>query len=150
MCGAHRRDVLREVQRKLAAGEDCIVISTQVVEAGVDLDFDVVLRAYGPLDSIVQSAGRCNREGKLEEGRVVVFRPAEAGALPGQDYRTATQQAANMLQRRGKRALDLHDPGVFREYFSRLYQILPTDAAGIQDVRARFDYQEVAQDFRLI
>ena len=145
MCGAHRVDVLREVRRKLDAGEECRLISTQVIEAGVDVDFETVFRAFGPLDSIVQAAGRCNREGKLAEGRVVVFWPQD-GSLPTGQYLTATHQARNML----RRGVDLHDPQIFERYFTRLYQGVGTDAAGIQGLRRQFDYPEVAQRFRIV
>ncbi len=144
-CAAHRREVLREVRRRLDADARCLLAATQVVEAGVDVDFDTVLRAYGPLDRIVQAAGRCNREDRLTEGRVVVFRP-ESGGMPSGEYRTGAYLAANIL-RRGD---DLHDPGVFREYFTRLYQSSNTDAEGIQDLRRNFDYPTVAERFRIV
>ncbi len=73
MCAAHRADVIREIRRRLGSGtnEPCRVVSTQVIEAGVDMDFPAVYRAAAGLDSIAQAAGRCNREGLLagEDGR---------------------------------------------------------------------------------
>ena len=89
-----------------------------MVEAGVDIDFPMVLRAIGPMDSIIQAAGRCNREGRLDEGRVIVFQP-ESSRLPGGNYRTATGETAAMLNA-GRS--DLDDPAVVAEYFRRLYQ----------------------------
>ena len=83
LCGAHRNRVLREVIRRLTSGEPCRLVSTQVVEAGVDLDFPTVLRAEAPLDSIIQAAGRCNREGRLERGKIVVFRPPDDASPQG-------------------------------------------------------------------
>jgi CRISPR-associated endonuclease/helicase Cas3 len=148
LCGAHRRDVLDEVRRRLEAEEPCLLVATQVVEAGVDLDFPVVFRALGPLDRIAQAAGRCNREGTLPGGgRVVVFRPAEGTMPPGGEYRSGADEARRMLEREG---FDLHDPNVFREYFRLLYGDVSLDAKGIQELRKQFDYPEVANRFRLI
>lgn len=75
MCGEHRSKVITEIKHRLKKGEEIRVVSTQLVEAGVDLDFPVVYRALAGLDSIAQAAGRCNREGILETGKVVVFVP---------------------------------------------------------------------------
>lgn len=146
LCGAHRREVLEEVRRRLKVGEACLLVSTQVVEAGVDLDFPVVFRALGPLDRIVQAAGRCNREGRMpDSGRVFVFRPREGRVPPG-EYRSAFEQTKALL----KRQPDLHGPEVFQDYFSQLYQVVSTDREGIQELRGRCDYPEVARRFRLI
>jgi CRISPR-associated endonuclease/helicase Cas3 len=146
LCGAHRRDVLREIRRRLEAAESCRVVSTQVVEAGVDLDFPLVLRALGPLDRIVQAAGRCNREGQLSAGRVVIFVPEE-GALPPGGYKTGTDTAFSLLNRAGA---DLHDPLLYRTYFELLYQAIDLDKKRIQGLREALDYPEVAHWFRLI
>lgn len=147
LCGAHRRDVLEEVRRRLDRYEPCLLVATQVVEAGVDLDFPVVFRAMGPLDRIVQAAGRCNREGRMDgTGRVVVFRPEE-GRLPPGEYAAGSHEARILLNSEG---LDLHDPSIFSTYFSRLYQDVHTDAEGIQELRRSLDYPEVDRRFRLI
>ena len=146
LCGAHRRRVIQEIRRRLRAGEPCRVVSTQVIEAGVDLDFPAVLRAMGPLDSIIQTAGRCNREGHLTQGHVLVFRPS-GGGLPTGSYRTATDITASLLSRG---TLDPHDPAVAREYFQLLFQTVDTDREEIQKHREAFNYPEVARRFRMI
>lgn len=147
LCGAHRRAVLGEVRARLASGRRCLLVSTQVVEAGVDLDFPVVVRALGPLDSVIQAAGRCNREGRLERGRVIVFVPRDGTSLPAGYYRTATQTTRTML---GRGHLDPDDPDTSREYFRLLYQSIDTDAAGVQALRRDLNYPEVARKFRMI
>ena len=77
MCPMHRLEKLAEVKTRLLAGGPCRVISTQVIEAGVDVDFPIVYRALCGLDSLAQAAGRCNREGKLASGQVTFFTPDE-------------------------------------------------------------------------
>jgi len=147
LCGAHRRAVLDQVRSHLHQDRPCYLVSTQVVEAGVDLDFPAVYRALGPLDRIVQAAGRCNREGKRsEKGRVVIFEPAEGNTPPG-EYRTACDTTARLLRQTD---LDWDDPGLFDAYFRQLYRVTQTDAENIQAFRAALNYPEVAQKFRLI
>ncbi|MDR1932895.1 MAG: CRISPR-associated endonuclease Cas3'', partial [Spirochaetales bacterium] len=120
MCARHRSDVIAEIKDKLKKREAARVISTQLVEAGVDIDFPVVYRAMAGLDSIAQAAGRCNREGKLNAegkwGRVVIFngvRKAPAGIL-----RKASETAARLLDQGLDNPID---QGVFASYFSELY-----------------------------
>lgn len=146
LCGAHRRDLLREVKTRLAEDRSCCLVSTQVVEAGVDLDFPLVLRALGPLDRIVQAAGRCNREGKLSAGRVVVFTPQDGKTPPGV-YRSATETSRLLLVRPD---WDFNRPALYQEYFRALYQVVERDAKGIQKLREQLNYPEVASRFRMI
>lgn len=152
LCGAHRRDVIAEVHRRLRAGEPCLLVSTQVVEAGVDLDFPLVLRAMGPLDRIIQAAGRCNREGKLpNKGLVIVFQPEDGGMPPG-PYRTATEVTRALLN---AGVLDLDDPATVSKYFRRIFDTFKDpkghlDTQGIQLLRAEWKFADVAAHFRLI
>ena len=146
LCPAHRREVLAEVKRRLEHGEPCRLVATQVVEAGVDLDFPVVMRAVGPLDRIVQAAGRCNREGRLTRGEVIVFELAQ-GSTPRGAYRTGTDEARITLQQPNA---DLHDPNTYTDYFARLYGDVSLDREGIQQAREGFQFETVAQKYRLI
>ena len=145
LCGAHRSAVLTEIMRRLDGGKPCRVVSTQVVEAGVDVDFPMVLRAVAPLDSIVQAAGRCNRNGYLETGRVLVFRPATGGLPPG-EYRIGTQVAEQFLHA----GVDLGDPAVLSAYYESLFGLVDTDKRKIQEKRSKLDYPVVAERYRLI
>jgi CRISPR-associated endonuclease/helicase Cas3 len=98
MCPHHRTIVLRLIRQRLKMGLPCRVVSTQLVEAGVDVDFPVVFRAMAGLDSIAQAAGRCNREGRLAgRGRVVIFEPDGAEHLLPQFVRQAVNAASQVL-----------------------------------------------------
>ena len=146
LCGAHRRKVLREVSQRLDNKQPCILVSTQVVEAGVDLDFPVVFRAVGPLDRVVQAAGRCNREGGLPgRGEVYIFEPKEEKSPRGV-YRTALDYARQYLRNEH----DLHNPDTFRVYFKGLFNMATLDANDVQTYRAKFDFPETASRYRLI
>lgn len=150
LCGAHRKAVLEEVRLRLDPNRPVPVclVSTQVVEAGVDIDFPVVYRAIAPLDRIVQAAGRCNREGKLPgRGRVVLFQP-EAGGVPKGAYKTGFELANLLLSRNP--VTRLQDPEFYREYFRELYAYVNTDKNDIEPDRAALDYPMVARKYRLI
>lgn len=157
MCPAHRLDRINIIKDRLKNGNPCWVISTQLIEAGVDIDFPVVFRAMGPLDSIVQSAGRCNREGLLVDengkprlGEVVVFNPHDGGLPPG-IYSTATNITVAHLDITRLAT----DPNLFKEYFTELYQVTPTDyqrrgSHTIQHERAEFNFRKVDSMARVI
>lgn len=147
MCGAHRRYVLAKVRRRLRDKDPCRLVSTQLVEAGVDLDFPLVLRASGPLDSIVQAAGRCNREGLMEEnGQVIVFRSDE-DSMPRGEYRIGAEQGQIMLARDPE---GLHQPDVFLEYFASYFALIGSDRYEIQKARAQLNFAIVGERMQII
>ena len=80
MCPMHRRRILEEIRQRLQGGQVCRVVATSLIEAGVDVDFPTVFREEAGLDSVLQAAGRCNREGKRspEDSVVTVFRSEDA------------------------------------------------------------------------
>jgi CRISPR-associated endonuclease/helicase Cas3 len=148
MCPAHRRHVLATVRDDLTAGRPCRLVATQVVEAGVDLDFPAVWRATAPADSLQQAAGRCNREGRQPAPGIVTVFDLVDGAAPGGWYRTATERT---LTRFGGGA-DLADPDALADYYDDLYGLLGVgdDLAGIQERRAACDFPAVAERFQMI
>ena len=148
MTPAHRVEVLNEVRRRLDAEQPCFLVSTQCIEAGVDVDFPAVWRALGPYDSIVQAAGRCNRNGLLEpeEAQVHVFQTEDEKLPPGV-YQTATSQT-ELLRRMN--AADPHNPESFQKYFCLLYQLSVPDECEIQRERQQLHFEEVNDQFNLI
>jgi len=146
MCPAHRSDVLARVREVLAAGQPCRLVSTQLIEAGVDIDFPVLYRALAGVDSIVQAAGRCNREGLVAEGEVFVFR---APTLPPQGVlRKGYEIMATFLS--AQQSFDPSDPEASRDYFRKFYFASTLDQQGIQSARAGMNFATVARDFRII
>jgi CRISPR-associated endonuclease/helicase Cas3 len=147
LCGAHRQAQIERIERRLELGEPCRVVSTQLIEAGVNLDFPVVFRAFAPLDSIVQAAGRCNRNMKLHpaKGLVVMFKPEQPG-LPKGIYEAATFKTERWL----RNGVDLNASETFHKYFTELHNATDTDAQNVQALRERFDYPEVKKAFKII
>jgi CRISPR-associated endonuclease/helicase Cas3 len=173
MCAQHRSDVIAEIKSALRQRRDAVanggsrsnvgsrqtirVISTQLVEAGVDLDFPVVYRALAGLDSIAQAAGRCNREGKLGSlGDVHVFVPPTA-APPGL-LRQARDTCKALWH---EHPADPFASDLFERYFQRLYHDAPSlDAKGICEalrleasVKERslaVRFRDASDNFRLI
>ena len=143
MCGAHRIDVIESIKARLAEGVPTRVVSTQLVEAGVDLDFPVVYRALAGLDSIAQAAGRCNREGRLPDlGEVVVFVPPDA-APPGL---LAKGEGACRSVLHGHTG-DPLDRALFERYFHQLYYQCDLDEHGIEKLLT-VDARTLAVNFR--
>ena len=147
MCAAHRSKRLLEIHQALKEGRVCRLVSTQLIEAGVDVDFPVVYRALGGLDSIVQAGGRANREGKLEMGRVVVF---QAPTDPPRGTPRQGLETMQILLRRYGGDLEPTDPEVVATYFRLLFSKGEPDACNIQPQRAALNFATVAEKFRLI
>jgi CRISPR-associated endonuclease/helicase Cas3 len=151
LCGAHRSAVIAGIKSRLAAGIPTRVISTQLVEAGVNLDFPVVYRALAGLDSIAQAAGRCNRDGLLPTGEVHVFIPPQA-APPGQLRKAEDACRATLDGDTG----DPLDRALFGPYFERLYYASDLDREQIAkeltvDGRTlAVNFRTAAERFRLI
>lgn len=143
MCGTHRREVLDRVRSDLRAGRPCRLVATQVVEAGVDVDFPFVARALAPWDAIVQAAGRCNREGRLGHGAFRIFIPPD-DASPLGAYLTGIGVTRQLPGR------DLDDPDASAEYYRRLFANVDTDAHRVGDARKALDFPDVARKVRLV
>ncbi len=162
LCTAHRREVLDEVRKRLDPSnpQPCRLISTQCVEAGVDLDFPLVYRAMAPLEAVAQAAGRCNREGRMNRmgmlGRVRVFDPVlDTSELkrmfPTFAYFQATAVTASLL-RENHGDLNINDPEVFRRYYYALYGLSrPADQnLDLTNAITGLDFPEIARRYRLI
>lgn len=147
MCPRHRTQVLAQVKERKSRREPVRLVSTQLVEAGVDVDFAVVYRALGGVDALAQAAGRCNREGRLRElGELRVFL-AETSPPRGV-LRTALDVTRGLLD--GNTDLDLFDPETCRRYFRSLYASRNLDAKDIQALRAQLRFKETANEFHLV
>jgi len=150
MCAAHRLCVLGTVRERLAEERPLYVISTSLVEAGVDLDFPVVYRALAGLDSIAQAAGRCNREGKSACGQTIVFLPE---SQPG--YIAAPSSLARPFLKTEKLD-DIFLPETFNRYFRQRFFHIGSDALDRKEVLSLlggnldFYYRTAAEEFRLI
>jgi len=151
MCGEHRTRVIAAIKALLHAGLPVRVISTQLVEAGVDIDFPVVFRAFSGLPSIAQAAGRCNREGRSSSlGRVIVFMPPKPAPLG--DLRKS-EDALHALLDAG---VDVESPESYAAFFARYYNAqndLGTAFYGWLTKDARdfqFQFREAAAAFRVI
>lgn len=154
MYPAHRRRTLDAIRQRLKDKRPCRVISTSLIEAGVDVDFPVVYRAMAGLDSIAQAAGRCNREGRLDGlGMVVVYEPENPPKMPW--LQRCASRAGETL-----RALPEEGPlglTAMRRYFGLLYDVQELDKKQIvRRLNASvgkdllFPFKQIAEEFRFI
>lgn len=158
MTPQHRSDVFEVIRRRLADGLRCVVVSTQLVEAGVDVDFPVVYREMAGIDSLVQAAGRCNREGKRDTGTVAIFDYTIEGerqktSLWLEKMKDITRQ---LMDEQGVEDIE----SLVQPFFRRRYGTEDTDAEGvfasltdkaiIEEGFRTFPFEQVSFDYRII
>ena len=156
MCAKHRSQKLDEIRGRLKNGEPCRVIATSLIEAGVDVDFPLVMRAEAGLDSVAQAAGRCNREGKRssENSFVWIFAPEEQWKAP---HELATQ-AAVMRLTADEFSDDLLSTQAVAAYFAELYQLKGSELDNKKILKMHndtgqsldFPFQTIADKFCMI
>ena len=156
MCAKHRSQKLDEIRGRLKNGESCRVIATSLIEAGVDVDFPLVMRAEAGLDSVAQAAGRCNREGKRpsENSFVWIFTPEEQWKAPPE----LAAQAAIMRLTANEFSDDLLSTQAVAAYFAELYQLRGSELDNKKILKMHndtgqsldFPFQTIADKFRMI
>ena len=156
MCAKHRSQKLDEIRGRLKNGEPCRVIATSLIEAGVDVDFPLVMRAEAGLDSVAQAAGRCNREGKRpsENSFVWIFAPEEQWKAPPE----LAAQAAVMRLTTDSFSDDLLSTQAVAAYFAELYQLKGSELDNKKILKMHndtgqsldFPFQTIADKFRMI
>jgi len=152
MCPAHRLDKIATIRRRLKDGQACLVVSTQLIEAGVHIDFPIAFRALGPLDAIIQVAGRADRAGKLTAalgapaGRLIVFLPKDR-RLPPNDYENATGITYTAAKRHSIQPDDLNR---MAEFYERYYNEGADLGATFQSMRKKAEFKTLASEFEMI
>lgn len=154
MCPTHRKEVLSEVRERLKSGQTCRVISTQVMEAGIDVDFPVGFRALAGLDSIIQAAGRVNREMKRGLSDVYVFDPETPFIKKTPVFIQQGARVAESILRDFADQPDSKD--AIKSYFNFLYNLQAKNAFDSKNILSHFDnglefdFKTAAEDFRVI
>ena len=152
MCPAHRLDAIAAIRQRLKEGLPCLVVSTQLIEAGVDIDFPIAFRALGPLDAVIQVAGRADRAGKLTAllgapaGRLVVFLPRDH-RLPPNDYETATAITGAAAK---SHKIQPDDLARMAEFYERYYNEGADLGCKFQEMRRKAKFKTLAAEFEMI
>jgi CRISPR-associated helicase Cas3 len=155
MCAEHRTKKLREIRKRLKAGEVCRLISTSLIEAGVDIDFPVVYRQTAGLDSVVQAAGRCNRSGLQKEPAPVYLFSSDQAEHPSP---AQTQRLGNMTL---KELAPVYDDLLSEDALSAFFALRFSAGADLDVKHIRreieenaktllFPFSSIAADFQMI
>lgn len=154
MCPSHRKAVLKDVRERLKEGKLCRVISTQVMEAGIDVDFPVGFRALAGLDSIIQAAGRVNREMKRDISDVYVFEPETPFIKKTPIFIKQGAAFAESVIRKFNGQID--SKAAIEDYFNSLYYVQAKEAFDVKKILSCFDngiefeFKKAADEFRMI
>ncbi len=147
MCPHHRKKTIDAIISDLENKKRIAVISTQLVEAGVDFDFPIVYRAIAPMDSVIQAAGRCNRNGLIEKGKVVLFN-LEKHKMPDETYKACAGFAAMTIK---DNVNLLHNAQTFERYYEQVTTLfVNADKYMITKKRRGFDFKTVCESFKII
>ncbi len=130
MCPAHRKKVISEITQNLSCGKRIVCVSTRLIEAGVDVSFEGALRYMAGLDSIIQTAGRCNRNNELQEkGKVAIFAYADEKLGSLEELKIAQEQMERVLREfptdKKTGFISLVQPNVIDAYFEYFYASIP-------------------------
>ena len=171
MCPVHRQKVIKEIRDRLEHKRPCRVVSTRLIEAGVDVDFPMVFRSLCGLDSIVQSAGRCNREGRLQDeyghlqkGKVFVFKPEDEFYRNMPPSMLLPIEITREIMRNHQ---DMMSPVAIRAYFEELYFGRGEDGLDVKGIMDQlekgipngkvdqcrtfnYNFKQIADEFKLI
>jgi CRISPR-associated endonuclease/helicase Cas3 len=157
MCPKHRTEKIELIKQRLARGESCKVISTQIIEAGVDVDFPVLYRSMAGLDELIQAAGRCNREGKLPAlGQVHVFEPEEdyCRRMPA-----VLKRPISITESIMRNYQDIISPQAIKAFFSELYESEGNNGLDVKNIMKTLQdipktesipFKEIEEEFHLI
>lgn len=145
LCKAHRDHVIKLVIQRLRNGEICRVVSTSCIEAGVDLDFEYMFRALAPLDSVIQCAGRCNRNGN-NAGIMTVFIPDEEKLYPSKDYEIRSMCVKILADRH---EIDINCLGHISEYYEDIFTKFNKDKE-LEEAIAELDFAKVEESYKII
>ncbi|MFA7061315.1 MAG: CRISPR-associated helicase Cas3' [Pedobacter sp.] len=148
MCPAHRKEVVKKIRADLTEKKKILVVSTQLIEAGVDFDFPVLFRAMAPLEAVIQAAGRCNREGNLiGYGKVFLFKLQDA-KYPDKTYAACAGYAEELIKA-DQNQLYKHD--VFEKYYADVVDLyVEPDKYGINNARKEFNFETVNDIYHII
>ncbi len=155
MCPAHRRAKLEEIRKRLSSGQPCRVVSTTVMEAGIDLDFPIGYRALTGLDSINQAAGRVNREMRRDVGEMFVFEPQTEFVERMPSFLRQTAEVTRMILREHAKS-PISIPAI-HAFFEQLYNLQDPQAFDFkrimecfEDLEGRFQFETAARKFQII